>query len=235
MRLKSVALATAILLLVAAGCSKKPEPASNAAAPTGATAASGTTGTAGTTSAPPGSAAKASAPAAPQPVTLPEGTVITVRLNERVSSKDSSPGDRFTATVVQPVQVDGKDVIPKGAAVTGTVTDAKARGKIKGSATLRLVLDSVTINDKKYDIQTTAVARSMQGKGKRTAEFGGGGAAAGALIGGLAGGGKGLGIGLLAGGAAGLAGGAFTGNKDIEMPAETLLSFKLLKPVDVKM
>ena len=235
MRLKSVALATAILLLVAAGCSKKPEPASNAAAPTGATAASGTTGTAGTTSAPPGSAAKASAPAAPQPVTLPEGTVITVRLNERVSSKDSSPGDRFTATVVQPVQVDGKDVIPKGAAVTGTVTDAKARGKIKGSATLRLVLDSVTINDKKYDIQTTAVARSMQGKGKRTAEFGGGGAAAGALIGGLAGGGKGLGIGLLAGGAAGLAGGAFTGNKDIEMPAETLLSFKLLKPVDIKM
>ena len=235
MRLKSVALATAILLLVAAGCSKKPEPASNAAAPTGATAASGTTGTAGTTSAPPGSAATAAAPAAPQPVTLPEGTVITVRLNERVSSKDSSPGDRFTATVVQPVQVDGKDVIPKGAAVTGTVTDAKARGKIKGSATLRLVLDSVTINDKKYDIQTTAVARSMQGKGKRTAEFGGGGAAAGALIGGLAGGGKGLGIGLLAGGAAGLAGGAFTGNKDIEMPAETLLSFKLLKPVDVKM
>lgn len=235
MRLRSVALATAVLLLVAAGCSKKPEPASNAAAPTGAAAASGTTGTAGTTAAPPGSAATAPAPAAPQPVTLPEGTVITVRLNDRVSSKDSSPGDRFTATVAQPVQVDGKDVIPKGAAVTGTVTDAKARGKIKGSATLRLVLDSVTINDKKYDIQTTAVARSMQGKGKRTAEFGGGGAAAGALIGGLAGGGKGLGIGLLAGGAAGLAGGAFTGNKDIELPAETLLSFKLLKPVDVKM
>jgi len=238
MRLKSVALATATLLLVAAGCSKKPEPASNAAAPTGATTATGTSGTAGTTAAPPGSAATASAPAtpsAPQPFTLPEGTVITVRLNERVSSKDSSPGDRFTATVAQPVQVDGKDVIPKGATVTGTVTDAKALGKIKGSATLRLVLDSVTVNDTKYDIHTSAVARSMQGKGKRTAEFGGGGAAAGALIGGLAGGGKGLGIGLLAGGAAGLAGGAFTGNKDIVLPAETLLSFKLLKPVDVKM
>jgi hypothetical protein len=169
-----------------------------------------------------------------KPVTLPEGTVLTVRLNEKVSSKESSSGDRFTATVAQPVQVDGKDVIPKGAAVTGTVTEAKARGKIKGAATLRLVLDSVTVNDKKYDIQTTAVARSMQGKGKRTAEFAGGGAGAGALIGGLAGGGKGLGIGLLAGGAAGLAGGAFTGNKDIVLPAETMLSFKLLKPVEVK-
>ena len=238
MRLRSAALATAILLLVAAGCSKKPEQSSNAAAPAGATAATGPSGTAGTTSAPPGSAATASAPAtppAPQPVTLPEGTVITVRLNEKVSSKDNSPGDRFTATVAEPVQVDGKEVIPKGAHVAGTVTDAKARGKIKGNATLRLVLDSVTINDTKYDIRTTAVARSMEGKGKRTAVTTGGGAGAGALIGGLAGGGKGLGIGLLVGGAAGLAGGAFTGNKDIVLPAETLLSFKLLKPVDVKM
>jgi len=232
MRVKSAAFAMAILLLLAAGCSKKPEETSNATAPTGTTA--------GTAAAPTGSPAAESAPKpssimAPKVVTLPEGTVMTVRLNEKVSSKDSSSGDRFTATVAEPVQVDGKDVIPKGAAVTGTVTDAKARGKIKGSATLRLVLDSVTIKDAKYDIQTSAVARSMQGKGKRTAEFGGGGAAAGALIGGLAGGGKGLGIGLLAGGAAGLAGGAFTGNKDIVLPAETMLSFKLLKPVDIKM
>jgi len=232
MRVKSAAFAMAILLLLAAGCSKKPEETSNATAPTGTTA--------GTAAAPTGSPAAESAPKpssimAPKVVTLPEGTVMTVRLNGKVSSKDSSSGDRFTATVAEPVQVDGKDVIPKGAAVTGTVTDAKARGKIKGSATLRLVLDSVTIKDAKYDIQTSAVARSMQGKGKRTAEFGGGGAAAGALIGGLAGGGKGLGIGLLAGGAAGLAGGAFTGNKDIVLPAETMLSFKLLKPVDIKM
>ena len=231
MRVKSATLAMVVFLLLLAGCSKKPEETSNATTPSGTTA--------GTTAPAPGSAAPAStaqppAPPAPQAVTLPEATVITVRLNEKVSSKDNSSGDRFTATVAEPVQVDGKDVIPKGAAVTGTVTDAKARGKIKGAATLRLVLDSVTVNDKKYDIRTTAVARSMQGKGKRTAEFAGGGAGAGALIGGLAGGGKGLGIGLLAGGAAGLAGGAFTGNKDIVLPAETLLSFKLLKPVDIK-
>jgi hypothetical protein len=231
MRVKSATLALVVFLLLVAGCSKKPEETSNAATPSGTTA--------GTTAPAPGSAAPAStaqppAPPAPQPVTLPEGTVITVRLNEKVSSKDNSSGDRFTATVAEPVQVDGKDVIPKGAAVTGTVTDAKARGKIKGAASLRLVLDAVTVNEKKYDIRTTAVARSMQGKGKRTAEFAGGGAGAGALIGGLAGGGKGLGIGLLAGGAAGLAGGAFTGNKDIVLPAETLLSFKLLKPVDIK-
>jgi len=232
MRVKSAALAMAILLLIAAGCSKKPEEASSATAPTGTTA--------GTTAAATGSATPGSAPAppsvmAPKPVTLPEGTVLTVRLNEKVSSKDNSSGDRFSATVEQPVEVDGKVVVPKGSTATGTVTDAKALGKIKGGATLRLVLDSVTIKDAKYDIQTTAVARSMKGKGKRTAEFGGGGAGAGALIGGLAGGGKGLGIGLLVGGAAGLAGGAFTGNKEIVLPAETMLSFKLLKPVEIKM
>jgi len=225
MRVKSAAIAVAIWLLVAAaGCSKKPEETS------------GTTPT-GTTSSPTDSA---KAPGimehlAPQPVTLPEGTVLTVRLNETVSSKKNSAGDRFTATVAEPVEMDGKVVIPKGASVTGTVTDAKSLGKIKGSATLRLVLDSVTINDSKYDIRTSAVARHEKGKGKRTAEFGGGGAGAGALIGALAGGGKGAGIGALVGGGAGVAGGAFTGNKDIVLPAETMLSFKLLQPVEVKM
>jgi hypothetical protein len=91
------------------------------------------------------------------------------------------------------------------------------------------------VNDSKYGVETTAVARSLKGKGKRTAEFGGGGAGAGAIIGAVAGGGKGAVIGGLLGGGAGVAGGAFTGNKDIVLPAETMLSFKLLKPIEVKM
>jgi len=244
MRVKSAALATIVLLLLVAGCSKKPEQ-SSATAPTGTSGATGSTGGAPGTSTSaaataPGMAPESAKPSATEPpppttVTLPEGKVLTVRLNEKVSSKDNSPGDRFTATLAEPLQVDGNDVIPKGAAVTGTVTDAKARGKIKGGATLRLVLDSVSVNGSRYDLRTSAVARSMEGKGKRTAVTTGGGAGAGALIGGLAGGGKGLGIGLLVGAGAGLAGGAFTGNKDIVLPAETMLSFKLLKPVDVKM
>jgi hypothetical protein len=228
MRVKSAAMAVAIVLLIAAvGCGKKPEETSGA---------TGTTGTAATDS----TNASAKAPAlmerlTSKPVILPEGTVLTVRLNETVSSKNNNSGDRFTATVEEPVEAGGKVVIPKGASVTGTVTEAKALGKIKGAATLRLVLDSVMVKDSKYDVQTTAVARSVKGKGKRTAEFGGGGAAAGAVIGALAGGGKGAAIGALVGGGAGVAGGAFTGNKEIVLPAETTLSFKLLKPVEVKM
>ncbi|HXZ27026.1 MAG TPA: hypothetical protein VEG08_03395, partial [Terriglobales bacterium] len=76
--------------------------------------------------------------------------------------------------------------------------------------------------------------RSMKGKGKRTAAFIGGGAAAGAIIGALAGGGKGAAIGAAAGGGAGTAGAAFTGNKDITFPAESALSFSLLQPVEIK-
>ena len=166
---------------------------------------------------------------------MPEGRVLAVRLNETVSSKGNSPGDHFTATIEEPVEVEGQVIIPKGSQVVGTVVDAKALGKIKGGARLELVLDSVKINDSKYEIKTTAVARSEKGKGKRTAEIGGGGAVVGALIGGLAGGGKGAAVGLLAGGGAGVAGGAYTGNKEIVLPAETMLTFKLLKPLDVKM
>lgn len=226
MRVKSAAFVVAIVLMIAAaGCSKKPEE-SSATAPTGTTGSSATPESAK----PPSVMERLTS----KPVTLPEGTVLTVRLNQTVSSKNNNAGDRFTATVQEPVEVGGKVVIPKGSTVTGTVTEAKPLGKIKGAAILRLVLDSVTVKDSKYDIQTTAVARSLKGKGKRTAEFGGGGAAAGAVIGALAGGGKGAAIGALVGGGAGFAGGAFTGNKDIVLPAETMLSFKLLKPVEIK-
>jgi hypothetical protein len=181
-----------------------------------------------------GPPSEAAAPAVHKPVILPAGMVLTVRLNEAISSKSNHAGDKFTATIDEPVEVGGKVVVPKGSSVSGTVTDAKARGKLKGSALLRLVLDSMTVKEKDYAIETAAVAQSMAGKGKRTAAFGGGGAATGALVGALAGGAKGFGIGMAVGAGVGLAGGAFTGNKNIELPAETVLSFKLLKPVELK-
>ena len=167
----------------------------------------------------------------PQPVVIPAGTAIDVSLAQPLSSKTAKPGDPFSGTLAEPVVVHGKTVIPTGANVTGKVVDAKSKGKVKGEARLELAATSITVHGKRYPIQASMQGLSEKGKGKRTAATTGGGAAGGALIGGLAGGGKGAGIGALVGAGVGFAGGAFTGNKQIELPAESQLSFKLSAPL----
>jgi len=90
------------------------------------------------------------------------------------------------------------------------------------------------VNGSELPVQASARSFSAKGKGKRTAVMAGGGAALGGIIGGLAGGGKGAAIGLLAGGGAGGAGAAFTGNKDIVLPAESAVGFQLTQPLELK-
>src|SRR5207249_3394835 len=119
-------------------------------------------------------------------------------------------------------------------ALTGTVGDAKPLGRFKGGASLQLKLTSININGKDEPVETSSLVRTEKGKGKRTAVITGGGAGVGALIGGLAGGGKGAAIGAIAGAGAGGAGSAFTGNKNIVLPAESALSFKLEQSLEIK-
>ena len=180
----------------------------------------------------PGGQAMQAAPAPvpapkPEPIVVPEGTVLTVITGQALSSKTSTTGQAFIATLAQPVGAGGKTALPKGATVSGTVVTAKAKGKIKGEGQLDLMLTSISVRGHTYPIKTNLLSSTEKGKGKRTAATTGGGAAGGALIGGLAGGGKGAGIGALVGAGAGLVGGAFTGNKQIELPAESALSFTL--------
>jgi hypothetical protein len=176
---------------------------------------------------------KAEAPR-PRPIVVPADTVINVVLDEPVGSKISSPGQNFAATVSQPVEVQGRIAIPKGARATGIVKDAKAAGRFKGGASLELTLASIEINGTNHDVHTTAPVETSKGKGKRTAAMVGGGAGGGAVIGGLAGGGKGAVIGGLIGAAAGTGGAGLTGNREITLPAETPLSFRLVDPLEVK-
>jgi hypothetical protein len=171
---------------------------------------------------------------APKPIVVEARTPIRVTVDQTVSSKTSSPGDHFDASLAAPVMVGDKQVIPSGARVRGTVTVAKSAGKFKGNAELAVTLDSITVNGEKYSIRTTSVTEVSKGRGKRTAIGAGGGAAIGAIIGALAGGGKGAAIGAGAGAGAGTAGAAFTGERDITIAPETRLTFKLRQPLEVK-
>jgi hypothetical protein len=169
-----------------------------------------------------------------EPLVVPTGTSITVSLGSAIGSKLSQPGQTFNGSVAKDVTVGTAVVIPQGAAVSGTVTDAKPLGKFAGGAALQVRLDSITINGVNLPVQATARSFSAKGKGKRTGVMAGGGAVLGGIIGGIAGGGKGAAIGMLAGGGAGGAGAAFTGNEDIVLPAESDVAFELSQPLEIK-
>lgn len=172
-------------------------------------------------------------PAAPQPMVIPAGARIRVRLGQTISTKNSQAGDPFTATLVDSVRVNGQTVIPAGAQARGTIVEDKSPGRFKGEGVLAIRLNSLRANGNNYPIQTNLVERVVKGKGKRSAVMTGGGAGLGAIIGGVAGGGKGALIGGLLGGGGGAAGSAFTGNKELELPAETILTFSLHRSVTV--
>ena len=169
-----------------------------------------------------------------KPSVIPAGTTLTIRLGETINAKTAQIGQPFHGTLARAVSMDGKEVIAADSNVNGEVTQAKSQGKFKGAGILSIRLTSIEIHGKSYDISTSSVARYAKGKGKRSLMVGGGGAAVGALIGGLAGGGKGAAIGALAGGGAGTAGAAYTGNKELIFPAESALSFKLQEPITLK-
>lgn len=196
---------------------------------------SGSSGNAadGTTS----SSASAAQPAPQQeapPIVIPAGTTFSVTIDQSVSSKDSQPDLRVAASLANPVIIDGRGVIRRGAKVTAKVINAKSAGRFKGSAELGITLTSVDVDGRSYPIHTTNFSEASKGRGTRTAEGAAIGAGAGALIGALAGGGKGAAIGAGAGGGAGVAGTAMTGNRDITIAAETKLNFKLTRALEIQ-
>ncbi len=244
MKLRLTLLLAILLFLVA--CSKKeetpassvqpnsPQPAAPAPDQNAAAAPAQTPAQAPAAAPVQQAAAPAPKPKPPEPVVIPAGTALTIRTGTVLGSEKSQTGDAFPATLAEPIEIGGKVVVPEGADVTGKVVDAKKKGKIKGEARLELTLVSFSVKGVKYPITTTLTNQTAKGKGKRTAATTAGGAGVGALIGGIAGGGKGAGIGALVGGGAGFIGGAFTGNKQIELPAESALVFKLESPVTLK-
>jgi hypothetical protein len=211
-------------------------PAAGVAANTPATApvATGQPVTAGQTDAsgqpvgPPPPAPGAAPIVRPADVNVAAGTNLTIRINQHISVKTSQAGDRFDGEVVDPVVGENdRVVIPRGTPVSGVVVASHRRGHFKGSSILELRLTYLTLNGTRYRLDTGDLTQTKKGKGKRSAAIIGGGAGVGMLVGGVATGGVGLLVGGLVGGGGGTLISGLTGNRDIEIPAESIVRFKL--------
>lgn len=169
-----------------------------------------------------------------KPVILPEGTMISVTLDQALSSDDNNSGDGFDASVSAPIVVGGKTIVPQGARVRGLVVEAQSSGRLKTPGRLELTLTSIEVDGTRYDIDTIDARRSAKSHTKRNLIFIGGGTAAGAVIGAIVGGGVGAAVGSGIGAGGGTAVAAATGKMDVRLPAETRLSFPLSEPVTIQ-
>ena len=172
--------------------------------------------------------AAAPVPVAPRVLTAPAGSRVAVTITETLKASTNNVGDSFSGALAQPLLARGGGTIfPRGTRVSGTVVASKGRGRFKGAGALGIELTSiggVRVSSSEYE-------KEEKGRGKRTGAFIGGGTGVGALIGGLAGGGKGALIGGLAGAGAGTAGAGYTGNHDVTIPSESLITFTLRQAV----
>ncbi len=177
-------------------------------------------------------------PSAPPPpiersFTAPVGTDISVRITEALSSETAQDGQPINGTVTRDVVADGATIIPAGSAVSGRVIAAKDAGHFKGHSLLSIELTEVRRHGEELPISTDAYTVEGKNRGTNSAVKIGGGAAVGALLGGIIGHGKGAGIGALAGGGGGTALQGFTRGQQVSIPSETPIRFRLERAITV--
>jgi hypothetical protein len=166
-------------------------------------------------------------------VSVPTGTRLTIRTIDSIDSDRNRVGDKFAATLDQPLYVNDVLVVPKGADVYGRLEEAKEAGHLAGKAQLRLSLTGIVVNGQTYALSTGDYELSGKSRTANTAKKVGGGAAVGALIGAVVGGGKGAAIGAGVGAGAGTAVQVATQGEQVHVPSETLLEFALDQPVTI--
>lgn len=171
-------------------------------------------------------------PVVPDSLTLPAGTVLRIRTSDWLSSDHNHKGDEFTATVAEPIVVDGWVVMRRGQSVVGQVTDAQKAGRVKGVSKLQLGLNQLTLVDGQLvPVETTLLNASAGTSNGRDAAAVGVTTGAGAAIGAAAAGGSGAAIGAGAGFVASIAGVLLTRGKPTIIPPEDVLTFRLENPV----
>ena len=182
------------------------------------------------------SVAPSSTPPPPPParvVTIPAGTSVQVQMIDSVDSAVSKIGDTFLASLAAPIVVNDEVIIPKNADVQIKLASAKTSGKFTGQSELTLELDSVKFRGKSYPLTSSTFQQVGESRGKDTAKKTAIGAAIGTAIGAIAGGGKGAAIGAGIGAGSGAATQVFMKGKQVKVPSETKIDFRLEQPVDV--
>jgi hypothetical protein len=166
--------------------------------------------------------------------TIPAGTKVTVRMGSGINSSTARSGEKFDATLARDLVVNGKTLAKVGAPAHGKVTYAKSSGRLHDPGELSLRLTSVEVNGRSVPVSTTAFHAKGKSHTKSNLTKIGGGAAAGALIGGLAGGGKGALIGTAVGAGAGTGVAAATGKQEAVVHSESTLTFTMTSAANVK-
>ena len=184
-------------------------------------------------------ARRAEAPPPPEPasrvtpVTVPPQTMLNVRLTQDIDVDATGVGTTFRALLDDPVMINGRVVIPRGAAVNLQAVKVEQSGKMKGSDKITLKANSLSYGGTSYEIVTTYVEAKGKGEGRKTGRKVGGGVGLGAIVGGIAGGGEGAAIGAAVGGITGAVV-ASQGEEHLKLPAETRLQFQLASAVTVR-
>lgn len=168
-------------------------------------------------------------------VTIPAGTRISVRTIDGIDSTKNHVGDRFQASLEEPLIADGDVVVAKGADVYGRLAESKESGTFTGRSQLRLELTGIVMNGQTLPVVTGEYELKGKSRGASTAKRTAGGAAVGSIIGALAGGGKGAAIGAGVGAGVGAGSEVITKGDQVKVPSETLLDFVLQQDVSIPM
>jgi hypothetical protein len=169
----------------------------------------------------------------PANVIIAAGTRISVRTVDSIDSNKSQVGDRFQASLEEPLMADGNEVAAKGSDVYGRLAESKESGTFTGRSQLRLELTGIVVNGQTVPVVTGEYELTGKSRGASTAKRTVGGAAVGSIIGALAGGGKGAAIGAGVGAGVGAGSEIITKGDQVKVPSETLLDFTLQQDVSI--
>ncbi len=169
----------------------------------------------------------------PEKISVPDGTVLAIRLNETLNSDLNEKGDIFIASLASPILVGDRVVVPEGAGIKGRVVEVESAGRFSGRPSILIEMTRLGFNGNSYDLHTDQYSKKGSSRSVRSTATIGGGAGLGAILGGILGGGRGAAIGAIIGAGAGTGVESAGKGAVVQLPAESIISFKLRAPLTV--